>query len=282
MNRNEKLIKIEDLMLDICSGRYHWRDAINELKEYRKLATDIYDPELEYSPLIQGYFDLMSMSRRSDPNRIIKSNQPIPLSMSDFGKVCDDLNNKHDDFIDKHKRQRNRNATVLEKRFEDLLSMHRKLLLVRVDLSYRYEADIGIRQFDADLKALRRQIQNRDTCFKGVLDYSWAIEQGRLRSYHCHFLLIYNGSKQRCDGYYAEQLIKVWLDITDGKGCYFNCNSKDHKDEYRRLGTLGTGMIHRNNEREVKNAINTILYLARADKEDQYLRAKIRGMRGFG
>ena len=195
---------------------------------------------------------------------------------------CDDLMNQHDQFIVNHKRQRSRNASALKKLFENLLSRHRKLLLVRVDVSYRYDADISISQFDADLKVLRSRIQNRDTCFKGVLDYSWAIEQGREKGYHCHLLLIYNGSKHMKDEYYGMQIGEVWQDITDGEGCYFNCNNKAHKDHFRGLGTLGIGMIHRCNERAVENAVNTILYLARADKEDQHLRAKIRGMRGFG
>jgi hypothetical protein len=30
------------------------------------VATDIYDPDLEYSPMLQGYFDLMSISRSLD------------------------------------------------------------------------------------------------------------------------------------------------------------------------------------------------------------------------
>jgi len=284
VNRNEKLIKIEDLMLDICSGRYHWRDAITELEEYRKLAFDIYDSELEYSPMLQGYFDLMSINSLNPVRARLatRSNQPLFRSKTDFMGFCDDLMSQHDQFINRQKRKRNRNATVLEKRFEKLVEDHCKLLLVRVDLSYRYDADTSIRDFDANLEVLRRRIQNRDTCFKGVLDYSWAIEQGRDKGSHCHILLIYNGSKYMKDEYYAMQLGKVWQDITDGEGCYFNCNSKAHKDQYRKQNTLGIGMIHRSNALEVSRAFKAISYLARADKEDQHLRAKIRGKRGFG
>jgi hypothetical protein len=46
------------------------------------------------------------------------------------------------------------------------------------------------------------------------------------------------------DGYYAEQIIETWLDITNGDGCYFSCNRKSHKDNFLRQGTLGIGMIH--------------------------------------
>jgi hypothetical protein len=70
MNHSETLIEIEDLMLYICSGKCYWKEAQSALEDYRKEATDIYDPELEYSPLLQGYFDLMSTSRSLDMNRI--------------------------------------------------------------------------------------------------------------------------------------------------------------------------------------------------------------------
>lgn len=282
MNHSETLIQIEDLMLDICSGTYHWEDVEYELKGYRNLATDIYDPDLEYSPMLQGYFDLMSISRSSSLDRRTGLDRSLFHSRTDFINFCDDLLDEHDRFINKHKRQRQRNFKVLKDNFKDLSDHHCKLLLVRVDVSYLYDADVDIHQFDADLNTFRRLIHLRQDCFKGVLDYSWAIEQGRDKGYHCHFLFIYNGSKHRRDGYYAEEVGEMWKDITNGDGCYFSCNRKSHKENYRRQGTLGIGMIHRNDEDEVENALNAISYLAKADKRDQHLRAKIKGGRSFG
>ena len=65
MNRHEVLIQIEDLMLDVCLDRYYWQSVMAALEDYREAATAIYDPELEYSPMLQGYFDLMSISSTS-------------------------------------------------------------------------------------------------------------------------------------------------------------------------------------------------------------------------
>ncbi|TEU28524.1 YagK/YfjJ domain-containing protein [Alkanindiges illinoisensis] len=282
MSRNETLIQIEDLMIDICSGKYHWKNAIEELEYLFKTACDIYDPELDYSPLLEGYFNWMGISHSSGIGRPRKSASALFVSKTDFLNQCDDLIDKHERFIRRQQQQRRSNFSRLVDKFERLVARHCKLLLVRVDVSYQYEADIDIHQFNADLRRLRRRIQSRDTCFKDVLTYSWAIEQGREKGYHCHFLLIYNGSKCMRDGYYGEQMAEVWQDITGGDGYSFNCNRKGHKDNYRRFGTLGIGMIHRSNEREVENALKAISYLARAEKEDQHLRARIPGMRCFG
>jgi len=41
-------------------------------------------------------------------------------------------------------------------------------------------------------------------------------------------------------------------------------------------------MIHRDNTEEVKNAINAVGYLAKYEKDDQYLRMKPKGRRTFG
>ena len=281
MNCNEVLIQIEDLMLSICSGKYHWKEAEYELEDYREVATNIYDPDLEYSPMLQGYFDLMSISHSLDLHGRTKRDSSLFRSRTDFIDFCDGLLDEHDRFINRHKRQRRRNFKVLKKNFEDLLDRHCKLLLVRVDVSYLYDANKDICQFDADLNTFRRLIHLRHDCFEHVLDYSWAIEQGRNKGYHCHFLFIYNGSKHMRDGYFAEQISKTWLDVTDDDGCYFSCNRKSHKDNYLRQGTLGIGTIQRNHD-EVEKALNAIGYLASADKEDQHLRAKIKGMRCFG
>ena len=223
----------------------------------------------------------MSIDRSSGLGRATNSSRSLFHSKTDFKNFCDELLDEHDRFINRHKRQRQRNFRALKDEFEDLLDNHCKLLLVRVDVGYLYEADTGIRQFDADLNILRSRIRDRRKCFKGVLAYSWAIEQGRDKGYHCHFLFIYNGSKHMRDGYFAEQISKTWLDVTDDDGCYFSCNRKSHKDNYLRQGTLGIGTIQRNHD-EVEKALNAIGYLASADKEDQHLRAKIKGMRCFG
>lgn len=278
MNHTEIMILIEDSMLEICNGHYDWTEVNDELARYLQDAREIFDPELEYSPLLDAYFKLMGITGSTS----YYSSNSLFLDEDDFLDYCDDLKDQHDDFMRKHRKQRSRNLRTLMESFDSLLDRHCKLLLVRVDLSYGYETNTGIWQFDADLKKLRKRIKNRDTCFRHLLGYHWAIEQGREKGYHCHLLFIYNGSQCMKDGYYGDRIGDVWQEITQGDGCYFNCNRSAHKDNYRRQQTLGIGMIHRNREQEVANAIQAIRYLAHRDKEDQHLRARIPRMRCFG
>ena len=76
MSHSELLIKIEDLMLYICSGKCYWKDVQSELEDYRKKAIEIYDSDIEYSPLLQCYFDLMSIDRSSGLGRATNTSRP--------------------------------------------------------------------------------------------------------------------------------------------------------------------------------------------------------------
>lgn len=281
MNHNETLMQIESLMLDLCDSSYR-SDTAHQLERQWETATRIYDPEIDYSPMLQGYFDVMGINHSLPMHSRVRIGKSPSLSKTALERYCDELVLEQDDFIRAHRRRCRRNATTLATAFKILVSQHRKLLLVRVDVSYDYEANITIRQFNADLEVFRRRIHHKDTCFKGLLGYAWAIEQGRDKGYHGHFLFVYNGSKHIRDEYYGMKIGKLWQDITNDDGCYFNCNSKAHKDQYRRLDTLGIGMIHRSNQREVDNALKSIAYLAKPTKVDQYLRAKVKDMRCFG
>ena len=177
----------------------------------------------------------------------------------------EDLANQSDDY---HNR--------LDDYFASLVDRHRKLLLVRVDLSYRFEHSPRIQQFDKDIKKLISRIQNKDTIFKNQVGYAYRLEQGgQSKGYHCHLLVIYNGSERCRDGYLAQCIGELWQEkITQGDGLFYNCNQKEHKRYYEDEGVLGLGMVERRNKTAIKNAYNTIHYLTR-HKPDQYLRVKL-------
>ena len=94
--------------------------------------------------------------------------------------------------------------------------------------------------------------------------------------------MIYNGDKRQKDWFLGDAVGKKWVEITEGLGSYYNCNTSTHKRVYEKQGTLGIGMIHKNNAVEVKNAINAALYLTRPDKYEQRLKAWMPSMRSFG
>ena len=281
MNRHEVLIQIEDLMLDVCLDRYYWQSVMAALEDYREAATAIYDPELEYSPMLQGYFDLMSISSKSSSGRAINPRRSPLQSRTAFQNFCNGLMDEHDHFILKHKRQRKRNFTAIKNHIEYLLDDGHELLLMLEGVSYPYTTAQDIYQFHENLKKFHRRVLNRDTCFKELLDYSWVIEQDRDEGYLCQFLFIYDGSYRNHTEKYVEEIIQI-LDDSEEENDSLNRESKhQHRDSYEQ-DTLKSDMIHCNDVQIEENNLNIISILANFDIEDQYLRARVKGMRCFG
>jgi len=59
MNEAQTLIDLEKFMSLVCKRDYHWKDFASDYEQWLDDARTIYDEELEYSPLLQAYFDLI-------------------------------------------------------------------------------------------------------------------------------------------------------------------------------------------------------------------------------
>ena len=269
MNQAQTLLDIEKFMSSVCRRDYHWEDFAPDYDQWLDDARAIYDEELEYSPLIQAYFDLM-------PERIDWEDQDIFEDDQAFRSFQRRLKYQQQDFIEDLANQSDDYHNRLDDYFASLVDRHRKLLLVRVDLSYRFERSPCIQQFDRHFKKLLSRIQNKDTIFKDQVGYAYRLEQGsKSKGYHCHLLVICNGSERCRDAYLGQSIGELWQDkITQGNGLFYNCNQKEHKRYYEDEGVLGLGMVERRNKTAIKNAYNTIHYLTR-HKPDQYLRVKL-------
>ena len=180
--------------------------------------------------------------------------------------------------------QESRNGQSLLDYMNYFLNEYSRLLIVRVDLKVKVEFahTVSVEAFNDFMDDLRDDIGRKKGCFKHLRGHAWAIEQGVDSGLHCHLLLLYNGDKRWKDWYLADAIGKRWLEITEGIGWCFNCNTTDHKQSYERKGQLGIGMIHRDNLVEVNNAINAALYLTRPEKYEQRLKAWLPKMRSFG
>ena len=200
-----------------------------------------------------------------------------------FSCFQNELIEEHESFLDKFSSNNRCNRKHLKEYFNNLVQNHRKLLLVRVDLSYRFNAQPDIKQFKRDVNKLVRRIQDKDTIFRDQVGYAYRLEQGgKSKGYHCHLLVIYNGSLRIKDDYLAQAIGELWLEkITKEDGQFFNCNQVSHKKYYKDLDQLGIGMIERRNLKEVENAWLAISYLADPEKDNQYLRASVKVKRQF-
>lgn len=186
--------------------------------------------------------------------------------------------------IENLKSQEVLNRESLKQYVNQLTQHYAKLLFVRVDLYLNEEGaiDVSMVEYAQYMKTLRNRISNKDGCFSDLQGYAWAVEQGKQRGYHCHLLLIYDGHKHQNDCYLGLEVGKCWQKLLNGKGTFFTSNHPDYKAKFRDAGSLGVGMIHRNNASEVANAINVGVYLVKPEKDDQFLRVKSPKMRTFG
>ncbi|MFT0694422.1 inovirus-type Gp2 protein [Acinetobacter nematophilus] len=280
INSSTLTMKIEKFVEKVIEAKYAWRDF---KEEFSYLVREFdYDPLLSYSTYQKCFHDYIHHLSSLNTNNVYNCVNSI-----DFKAMQDFFNSYHrikqveiNDFM----RSENRNREVLIQYLDDLTQHYSKLLFIRVDLAYltQYHQTIDIRTFKDDINKLIGYVQDQDTCFKYLEGYAWALEQGEEKGYHCHLLLIYNGAERQKDYYLANQVILRWKDITDDQGYGFNCNTSEHKQQFRERGTLGIGMIHRNNPLEVNNAINTCCYIVNPEKTNQYLRVKLPHMRTFG
>ena len=184
----------------------------------------------------------------------------------------------------KYQRSEINNQQSLQAYLQQLLNHYARLLFVRIDFAIKqeFQAEISLEQFQTYLKTLSNRYSNQDGCFSGLQGYAWAIEEGIDKGLHCHTLLIYDGNKHQNDFGRGLQVAQVWDDLTQGKGSCFISNAPEYKQQFAERGTLGIGMIHRNNPQEVQNALSTAMYLVNPEKELQHLRVRIPRMRTFG
>ncbi|SSR08545.1 YagK/YfjJ domain-containing protein [Acinetobacter baumannii] len=188
---------------------------------------------------------------------------------------------------------------------EKLFHRYSRNLVVRVDLKYREVNQhlVDIEMFDLHVRKLCNRMANKHTCFKNLKFNAWCLEQAPLGSYHIHLFLIYDGSTSTYDFKLARWVGRIWMDeITEGVGYYWNCHTRKNADEdlevsdtervnagstqeeqsYKYLN--GLGMIRRNDPIGLKRVEAAYSYLARitAEKMDQRLRVRMKGMRAFG
>lgn len=277
MNEAKTLLAIENLMKAVIQKTYRWQDLRSDHAKLMREAKAIYRSDRQYAPLIQAYFDLL-------PEKIRRRDEEIFYNHAAFREFQFELKEIHKEFIQGFKHNNRRNQRNLEAYFTGLVERHRKLLLVRVDLHYSSEKHPDMKRFNQDIEKLISRVQNKDTIFKDQVGYAYRLEQGgKSRGYHCHLLIIYNGSLRCKDSYLGQAAGELWQkEITRGDGEFYNCNQSEHKRHYQQEDRLGIGMIPREDQTKVNNARVTISYLARPEKDDQYLRGKLSGMREFG
>lgn len=249
-----------------------------QLKPIDLFPNVILDPKYKYSEAIEIYAEVM---------QLLKSKKEY-LSQHDIDEyVFDYIQNQAKRITDQdagYRRCEIKNQNKLRDYLTQLLHHYARLLFVRVDFAIKKENqhEVDIEKFQSYLKVMSNRYSNQDGCFTHLQGYAWAIEEGVDKGLHCHTLLIFDGNKHQNDFGLGLQVAQYWVELTQGKGCCFISNDPEYKKKFIQSDTLGIGMIHRNNLKEVQNALNAAQYLVNPEKELQHLRVRLPRMRTFG
>lgn len=192
---------------------------------------------------------------------------------------CDSVRNA----CKNHRRGAIETRKVLAKLVSDVFRKYAKVLVVRLDLSYKKtsrrpldQQNISHSDVGRDLRKLLRNLKEK--LFKvNLVTYAWKLEYGPLRGYHYHAFFFFDGSKCRQDIDIASQIGEHWVSVvTQGGGSYFNCNAIKHK-----YPSPGIGMIDHRDWWKIDNLRKKALeYLI---KVDYYIRPMAdKNIRTFG
>ncbi|WP_292952818.1 MULTISPECIES: inovirus-type Gp2 protein [unclassified Neptuniibacter] len=156
-----------------------------------------------------------------------------------FEKLSEKLSNpQFQKLILKSQKTSDKNYKSMLSYIDKLFDRKARLLVVRVDLSYKQAiADVRRReqlgmdehvsefeQVKADLERLLRH-RRHNKIFHGLLGYIWKLEYGVTRGYHYHMVFFFDGAKHCHDVLIGKRIGDYWnKNITQGRGAYFNVN----------------------------------------------------------
>ncbi|MGM8898674.1 MULTISPECIES: YagK/YfjJ domain-containing protein [unclassified Psychrobacter] len=276
--------KVDKLVTDILNSktRINIQKISEQLSFYCQSMILLYDHELEYTSSIKWFIgSAYLVCDNYYPDEIIWDEERTQR----FLHTLNSYQYEFDTPINNFALQEQRNSKSIHQYMNYFLSEYSRVLIVRIDLKIKPDFThlVDIETFHSFINDLRKKLGRKRGCFKNLRGNAWALEQGEINGgLHCHLLLIYNGDKHRQDWFLGDAVGNEWVEITEALGTYYNCNNFKHKQAYDHQGTLGIGMIHKDNPLEVKNAMNTALYLTRPNKYMQRLKVSLPNMRSFG
>ena len=146
---------------------------------------------------------------------------------------------------------------------DGLFTRYSKVMVVRVDLSYRKDI---IGEISPDF--IKFQISNmltnnsrHNAIFEHLITYAWCLEYGTERQWHAHLFLFFNGQKVREDIVYSLEVCKYWVGvITQRAGTGFSCNAI--QDQYKKNGI---GMVNRGDTDKIQALKEVTKYICKQD-----------------
>lgn len=197
-------------------------------------------PECRFNPFVKVSLDAIAAADARSRIRVLKAHE-------DFGKVepmVEMLNRLVDDIrrgmgseelrkvFKSHQRSAIENKRESSRLVDGIFRRYAKVLVVRLDLSYKKTSTLPLDQqnispLDArrDMRCLLKEMRGK--LFKeNFISYIWKLEYGPMRGYHYHVFFFFDGSKVMRDIDLAMKIGEHWSTVvTEGRGAYFNCNA---------------------------------------------------------
>lgn len=164
----------------------------------------------------------------------------------------------------------NRNFDSLMDYINWMFDLRSRLLVVRIDLSFRAESR---GQYDAEYarQCFQTFLHNMQSnqIFRDLIGYVWTMEYGADRGFHYHCIFCLDGHQRCKDISIGLQIGQYWRDtITQGEGYYYCCNNDIPELELHGL-PVGIGMIHRSEAEKVENMAAMATYLIKQEEDNK-------------
>ena len=292
-DHGQQLILIEKDLRRLAASNHHSTTNYETLILLRKSIGEIQRnfPLSSFSPYIDLYFETDKLCRAKEQSSDEFLNQlKHALTQTKFKK----------NIINKRKAV-SKNKQSLMRYIEALFEYRARLLVIRVDLSYKQDSygfisvseseriDLldGIKNKEVLEKWSIQVRQQRDDLIKllkkkykdNLIGYVWKLEYGADKAFHYHTIFFLDGNYHKLDVLIGKEIGEHWAtEVTDNHGIYWNCNAR--KNDFRKYDRIATGMIHHKDKRQRENLELMAEYLI---KPDYFVKTALsEGARTFG
>jgi hypothetical protein len=233
-------------------------------------------PECRFNPFVKAVVDAVTVEDAGTYIRQLKiyeNSEKMDRIVVMLNRLVDGIRTrmgfeKFKTTFKNYKRGASENRKELFRLVDSVFRKYAKVLVVRLDLSYKKSTSRPLDMQNISHEDVRRNLRNLLKDLKGkifkehLISYVWKLEYGPMKGYHYHIFFFFDGSKVMRDIDLAERIGEHWSGVvTGGIGGYFNCNKM--KERYR---TLGIGMIGHRDSVMLDNLKNNALgYLLKLD-----------------
>ena len=231
------------------------------------------------SPYINAFYDVRkstSFEIRSDACRCDAKESLTQISAFALALYESVSTKKFKQMQRAHERAVNKLSYSFMQYIDDLLSVCARLLVVRIDLSYKAQDIEAFYSQTPEYLAEQRhsnqslfqhrvelihRLSKRDSPY-AMVGYAWKLEYGHRKGFHYHLMLFLDGSKVMKHIEIGKAIGEMWAsDITGGEGHYWNCTGSAFY--YK---SCGVGEVDHYDLEKISAVKSAALYLVKIDR----------------